>query len=142
LTLKIYHVDLIVLYQYKFLSPQHYIFLLCILSMIYISRTCFISCWDYIYITCVYEDDKDIRNFNQLRKKSNPKYITLSEPFWACLSFLFFTDVVSLNFLYVFIFSWPRISGAYTYWYLMRLWLEIMWKKMILDENNDQGCQR
>jgi len=129
LTLKIYHVDLIVLYYCKCFSLQHYILWLCILSMICISRTCFISCWDYIHITCVHKDDKGNRNFNHLSQKANSKHIILNELFWA-FSYLFFcfTYVVSLNFLYVFLFSWPKITRAYTCWYFMKLWLEIMWK--------------
>jgi len=105
--------------------------------MICISKTCFITCWDYIYITCVHEDDKDIRNFNHLSQKANLKHIILSKPFWACLSFFFLYPYVSLNFLYVFLLLWPRISRAYTYWYLMdHGWklCEKKWKIVMLDE--------
>ena len=104
---------LIVLYQCKLLSLHNYILWLCILSMICISRTYFISCWDYIHITCVHEVYKGIRNFNHLSQKANLNILSLVSLFWACLSFL--------NFLYVFLFPWPRISRAYTCWYLMGL---------------------
>jgi len=99
-------------------------------SMICISRTCFISCWDYIHITCVHEDDKGIRNFNHLSQKANLKHIIYSEPFLSFFIFSLLYLYVSLNFLYVFLFPWPRISRVNTCWYLMRLWLEIMKKKV------------
>jgi len=135
LTLKICHVDFIVLYQCKLLSLQHYILWLCILSMICISRTCFISCWDYIHITYVHEDDKGIRNFNHLSQKANLKHIILSEPILSLFIFSFLYRCVSLNFLYVFLFPWPRISRAYTCWYLMdHGWKLCGKKKVMLDE--------
>ena len=84
-------------------------------SMICISRTCFISCWDYINITCVHEDDKGIRNFNHLSQKANLKHIILSEPLLSFFIFSLLYPYVSLNFLYVFLFPWPRISRPYTY---------------------------
>jgi len=115
LTLRIWHVDFIVLYQYKLLSLQHYILLLCLLSMICIFRTCFISCWDYIHITYIHEDDKGIRNFNHLSQKANLKHIILSEPLLSLFIFSLLYPCISLNFLYVFLFPWPRISRAYTY---------------------------
>jgi len=114
LTLKIYHVDFIVLYQCKLLSLQYYIIWLCILSMICISRTCFISCWDYIRITYIHEDDKGIRNFNHLSQKVNLKHIILSKPLLSFFIFSLLYPCISLNFLYVFLFPWPRISRAYT----------------------------
>jgi hypothetical protein len=113
LTLRICHVDFIVLYQCKLLSLQHYILWLCILSMICISRTCFISCWDYIRITYIHEDDRGIRNFNHLSQKANLKHIILSEPLLSLFIFSLLYPCVSLNFLYVFLFPWPRISIAY-----------------------------
>jgi len=108
--LKIWHVDFIVLYQCKLLSLQHYIHWLCILSIICISRTCFISCWNYIHITCILEDDKDIRNFNHLSQKVNLKHIILSEPVLSLFIFSLLYQCVNLNILYVFLFPWPRIS--------------------------------
>ena len=112
--------------------------------MICISRTCFISYWDYIHITCVHEDDKGIRNFIHLSQKANLKHIILSESLLSLFIFSLLYPCVSLNFLYVFLFPWPRISIAYTCWYLVGLWLEIMWKekKVMLDEKNGQSCQR
>jgi len=80
-----------------------------------ISRTCFISCWDYIQITYIHEDDKDIRNFNHLSQKANLKHIILSEPLLSLFIFSLLYPCISLNFLYVFLFPWPRISSAYTY---------------------------
>jgi len=115
LTLRICHVDFIVLYHYKLLSLQHCILWLCLLSMICISRTCFISCWDYIRITYIHEDDKDIRNFNHLSQKANLKHIILNEPLLSLFIFSLLYPCISLNFLYVFLFPWPRISRAYTY---------------------------
>jgi len=103
-----------VIYQCKLLSLQHYILWLCILSVICISRTCFISCWDYIRITYIHEDDKGIRNFNHLSQKVNLKHIILSEPLLSLFIFSLFYPCVNLNFLYVFLFPWPRISRAYS----------------------------
>jgi len=97
--------------------------------MICISITCFISCWDYIHITCVHEDDKGIRNFNHLSKKANLKHIILSEPILSLFIFSLLYPCVNLNVLYVFLFPWPRISREYTCWYLMGLWSKIMWKE-------------
>jgi len=116
-------------------------------SMICISRTCFISCWDYINITCVHEDDKGIRNFNHLSQKANLKHIILSEPLLSFFIFSLLYPYVSLNFLYVFLFPWPRISRAYTCWYFIGLWLEIMKKKerkkkVVRDEKNGQSCKK
>jgi len=91
-----------------------YFFLLCILSMICISRTCFISCWDYIHITCVHEDDKGIRNFNHLNQKANLKKIIFSKLLLSLFIFSLLYPCINLNFLYVFLFPWPRISRAYT----------------------------
>ena len=105
MTLKIYHVDFIVLYQYKLLSLQHYILWLYILSMICIFRTCFISYWDYIRITYIHEDDKGIRNFNHLSQKANLKHIILSKPLLSLITFFLLYPCISLNFLYVFLFS-------------------------------------
>ena len=114
MTLRICHVDFIVLYQCKLLSLQHYILLLCLLSMICIFRTCFISCWDYIHITYIHEDDKGIRNFNHLSQKANLKQIILSKPLLSLFIFSLLYPCISLKFLYVFLFSWPRIRRAYT----------------------------
>ena len=114
MTLRICHVDFIVLYQCKLLSLQHYILWLCILSMICISRTCFISYWDYIRITHIHEDDKGIRNFNHLSQKTNLKHIILSEPLLSLFIFSLLYSCISLNFIYVFLFPWPRISRTYT----------------------------
>jgi len=88
----------------SFLSLQHYIPWLCILLIICISRTCFISCWDYIHITCVQEDDKGIRNFNHLSQKVNLKHIILSELLLSLFIFSLLYPCVSLNF-YMFSFS-------------------------------------
>ena len=136
MTLKICHVDFIVLYQCKLLSLQHYILWLCIISMICISRTCFISCWDYIHITCIHEDDKGSRNFNHLSQKANLNILSLVSLFWACLSFL--------NFLYVFLFPWPRISIAYSSWHLMDYGWKLCKKKKKSDAwwKDGQSCQR
>jgi len=142
LTLRICHVDFIVLYQCKLLSLQHYILWVCILSMICISRTCFISCWDYIRITYIHEDDKGIRNFNHLSQKANVKHIILSESLLSLFIFSLLYPCISLNFLYVFLFPWPRISRAYICdiswnygwklcekkkkkWYLMKRWAKL-----------------
>ena len=114
MTLRICHVDFIVLYQCKLLSLQHYILWLCLLSMICIFRTCFISCWDYIHITYIHEDDKGIRNFNHLSQKANLKHIILSKPLLSLFIFSLLYPCISLNFIYVFLFPWPRISRAYT----------------------------
>jgi len=114
LTLRICHVDFIMLYQRKLLSLEHYILWLCILSMICISRTCFISCWDYIRITYIHEDDKGIRNFNHLSLKANLKQIILNKPLLSLFIFYLLYPCISLNFIYVFLFPWPRISRAYT----------------------------
>ena len=102
------------LYKCKLSSLQHYILWLCILSMICISRTCFISCWDYIRVTYIHEDDKDIRNFNHLSQKANLKHIICSEPLLNLFIFPLFYPCISLNFIYVFLFPWPSISRAYT----------------------------
>jgi len=104
--------------------------------MIYISRTCFISCWDYIYITCIHEDDKGIRNFNHLSQKDNLKHIILSEPPLNLFIFSLLYPCVCLNFLYVFLFPWPRISRAYTCGYLMDYGWKLCEKKkkVMLDE--------
>jgi len=83
--------------------------------MICISRTCFISCWDYIHITYIHEHDKGIRNFNHLSQKANLKHIILSEPLLSLFIFSLLYPCISLNFLYIFLFPWPRISRAYTY---------------------------
>jgi len=71
---------------------------------IYISRTCFISCWDYIRITYVHEDDKGIRNFNHLSQKINLKHIILSEPILNLFIFSLLYPCVNLKILYVFLF--------------------------------------
>jgi len=81
--------------------------------MICISRTCFISCCDYIHNTYIHEDDKGIRNFNHLSQKANIKHIILSEPLLSLFIFSLLYPCTSLNFLYVFLFPWPRISRAY-----------------------------
>jgi len=103
-----YHVDFIVLYQCKLLSLQYYILWLCILSMICISKTCFISYWDYIHITCVHKDDKGIRNFNHLIQKANLKHIIFSGLFLSLFIFSLLYPCVSLNF---YMFSFPPSQG-------------------------------
>jgi len=60
---------------------------------------------------------------------TNLKHIILSKPLLSLFIFSLLYPCVSLNFLYVFLFPWPRISRAYTCWYLMGLWLQIMWEK-------------
>ena len=75
--------------------------------MICISKTYFISYWDYIRITYIYEDNKGIRNFNHLSQKANLKLLSL-------FIFSLLYPYISLNFLYVFHFLWPRISREYT----------------------------
>jgi hypothetical protein len=87
--------------------------------MICISRTCFISYWDYIHITCIHEDDKGIRNFNHLSQKATIKHIILNELRLSLFIFSLLYPCVSLNFLYVLLFLWPRINREYTCWYLM-----------------------
>jgi len=131
-----------VIYQCKLLSFQHYILWLCILSVIYISRTCFISYWDYIHITYIHEDDKGIRNFNHLSQKANLKHIILSEPLLSLFIFSLFYPCVNLNFLYVFLFpgqglvehirviSHKIIVGSYVKrkkkWCLMKRWAKLL----------------
>jgi hypothetical protein len=82
--------------------------------MICISRTWFISCWDYIRITYIHEDDKGIINFNHLSQKANLKQIILSKPLLSLFIFSLLYSCIILNFIYVFLFPWPRISRAYT----------------------------
>jgi len=72
--------------------------------MICISRTCFISCWDYIRITYIHEDDKGIRNFNHLSQKVNLKQIIFSKPLLSLFIFFLLYPCINLNFLYVFLF--------------------------------------
>ena len=96
------------------MSLQHYILWLCILSMICISRTYFITYWDHIRITYIHEDDKGIRNFKHLSQKANLKHIIVSEPLLSLFIFSLLYPCISLNFIYVFLFPWPRISRAYT----------------------------
>jgi len=50
-----------------------------------------------------------------LSKKANLKHIILSEPFLSLFIFSLLYPCISFNFLYVFLFPWPRISRAYTY---------------------------
>ena len=143
MTLRICHVDFIVLYQCKLLSLQHYILWVCILSMICISRTCFISCWDYIRITYIHEDDKGIRNFNHLSQKANLKHIILSKPLLSLFIFSLLYPCISLNFIYVFLSPGQGLV-EHILVNLMELWLEIMWKERRSDAwwKDGQSCQR
>jgi hypothetical protein len=51
-----------------------------------------------------------------LSQKANLKHIILSEPLLSLFIFFFLLyPCISLNFLYVFLFPWPRISRAYAY---------------------------
>jgi hypothetical protein len=50
-----------------------------------------------------------------LSQKANLKHIILSEPLLSLFIFSLLYPCISLNFLYVFLFPWPRISRAYTY---------------------------
>jgi len=50
-----------------------------------------------------------------LSKKGNLKHIILSESLLSLFIFSLLYPCISLNFLYVFLFPWPRISRAYTY---------------------------
>jgi len=87
-------------------------------------------------ITNIHEDDKGIRNFNHLNQKANLKHIILSDPLLSLFIFSLLYPCISLNFIYVFLFPWPRISRAYT--------CDISWnygwklcekKEVMLDEN-------
>jgi hypothetical protein len=49
-----------------------------------------------------------------LSQKANLKHIILSEPLLSLFIFSLFYPCISLKFLYVFLFPWPRISRAYT----------------------------
>jgi len=49
-----------------------------------------------------------------LNQKANLKHIIFSELLSLFIFYLFY-PCISLNFLYVFLFPWPRISRAYTY---------------------------
>jgi len=50
-----------------------------------------------------------------LSQKANLKHIILSEPLLRLFIFSLLYPYISLNFLYVFLFPWLRISRAYTY---------------------------
>jgi hypothetical protein len=50
-----------------------------------------------------------------LSQKANLKHIIVSEPILSLFIFSLFYSCITLNFLYVFLFPWPRISKAYTY---------------------------
>jgi len=50
-----------------------------------------------------------------LSQKANLKHIIFSEPLLSLFIFSLLYPCISLNFLYVFLFPWPRISRAYTY---------------------------
>jgi len=52
---------------------------------------------------------------NHLSQKANLKHIILSEPLLSLFIFSLLDPCISLNFLYVFLFPWPRISRAYNY---------------------------
>jgi len=67
-----------------------------------------------MHITCVHEDDKGIRNFNHLNQKANLKHVIISKPLLSLFIFSLLYLCINLNFLYVFLFPWPRISRAYT----------------------------
>jgi hypothetical protein len=49
-----------------------------------------------------------------LSQKINLKHIILNEPLLSLFIFSLLYPCASLNFLYVFLFPWPRISRAYT----------------------------
>jgi len=50
-----------------------------------------------------------------LSQKANLKHIILSEPLLSLFIFSLLYPCISLNFLYVFLFPWLRISRAYIY---------------------------
>ena len=49
-----------------------------------------------------------------MNQKANLKQIILSKPLLSLFIFSLFYPCINLNFLYVFLFPWPRISRAYT----------------------------
>jgi hypothetical protein len=49
-----------------------------------------------------------------LSQKANLKHIILSEPLLSLFIFTLLYPCICLNFIYVFLFPWPRISRAYT----------------------------
>jgi len=49
-----------------------------------------------------------------LSRKANLKHIILGEPLLSLCIFSLPYPCISLNFLYVFLFPWPRINRAYT----------------------------
>jgi hypothetical protein len=49
-----------------------------------------------------------------LSQKANLKHIILTDPLLSLFIFSLLYPCISLNFLYVFLFPWPRISRAYT----------------------------
>ena len=51
---------------------------------------------------------------NPSSQKANLKHIILSEPVLSLFIFSLLYPCISLNFKYVFLFPWPRISRAYT----------------------------
>ena len=87
MTLRICHDDFIVLYQCKLLSLQHYILWFCLLSMICIARTCFISYWDYIPLQIYMKMIKALGILTPQAKKANLKHIILSEPLLSLFIF-------------------------------------------------------
>jgi hypothetical protein len=50
-----------------------------------------------------------------LNQKANLKQIILSKPLLSLFIFSLHYPCISLNFIYVCLFPWPRISRAYTY---------------------------
>jgi hypothetical protein len=50
-----------------------------------------------------------------LNQKANLKQIILSKPLLSVFIFSLLYPCINLNFLYVFLFPWPRISRPYTY---------------------------
>jgi hypothetical protein len=49
-----------------------------------------------------------------LSQKANLKNIIVSEPLLSLFIFSLLYPCISLNFIYIFLFPWPRISRAYT----------------------------
>jgi len=114
LTLRICHVDFIMLYQCKLLSLQHYILLLCIFQW-YVSLELPSYLIEIIFALHIYmKMIKALGILTTWGQKINLKHIILNEPLLSLFIFSLLYPCASLNFLYVFLFPWPRISRAYT----------------------------
>ena len=105
LTLKIYHFDFIVLHQCKLLSLQHYILWFYFLLMICISELAsYLIEITFALHRCM-KMVKALGILTTLAKKVNLKHIILSEPVLSLFNLFFLYPCISLNFLYVFLFS-------------------------------------